>query len=83
MTPIERLREAVDVPVDDVTVSRTDLAAVLSHLDTVVAACYQEIPQGVMATMSGFACLLCGWDADPSMPETHEPSCPLFGGDDA
>lgn len=81
MTPIERLREAAAVPADDVTVSRADLAAVLEHLDALTAACYQEIPQDVVATMSGFACLLCGWDADPTMTETHEPSCPLFGGD--
>lgn len=42
------------------------------------AACYQEIPSDVMPTMSGYACLLCGWDADPSMPDTHEPSCVLY-----
>lgn len=34
MTPIERLREAAAVPADDVTVSRTDLAAVLEQIDT-------------------------------------------------
>ena len=38
MTPIERLREAAAVPADDVTVSRTDLAAVLEPRKTVTPA---------------------------------------------
>lgn len=41
-------------------------------------ACHQEIPDGAAITISGYGCLLCGWGADPSMPETHEPSCLLY-----
>lgn len=32
-TPIERLREAAAVPADDVTVERTDLAAILERVE--------------------------------------------------
>jgi len=42
------------------------------------AACYEEVPQDVVRTISGFACRICGWDADPTMPDTHAPSCVLY-----
>ena len=43
MTPIERLREAAAVPADDVTVSRTDLAAVLERIDATVTMLTENI----------------------------------------
>lgn len=69
MTPVERLREAAAVPADDVTVSRTDLAAVLemSEYGQHDAGCYaMESRQGEAA-----ACKCGFYDARAALRGDH------------